>query len=173
MVERLHRQLKAAIRCYDTDDWTEALPLILLGIRTAVKEDIQTTPAEMVYGSNLRLPGEFFMSNPETDISEFVNQLRHKIQKLKPRPATNHGHKSIFVHKDLGTTEYVFLRHDAVKSPLQSPYDGPYKVLKRGDKNFTIRVGSQEKTVSIDRLKPAHIALVNMSAGIWSVGQYL
>ena len=39
----------------------ESLPLILLGIRTALKEDINSTTAEMIYGTTLRLPGQFFL----------------------------------------------------------------------------------------------------------------
>ena len=35
MVERLHRQLKAAIRCQQNVRWTEALSTVLLGIRSA------------------------------------------------------------------------------------------------------------------------------------------
>ena len=35
------------------------------------------------------------------------------------------------------------------------PYDGPYEVIKRGEKAFTIKVRSKETVVSIDRLKPA------------------
>jgi hypothetical protein len=34
LVERLHRKLKAAIMCH----WTEALKLVFLGIRMALKE---------------------------------------------------------------------------------------------------------------------------------------
>ena len=61
LVERFHRQLKGALKCLsDTTHWTKALPLILLGIRTAVKQDCKCTPAELVYGTTLRLPGEFF-----------------------------------------------------------------------------------------------------------------
>jgi cleavage and polyadenylation specificity factor subunit 1 len=37
LVERLHRTLKAAIMCHADEQWTEALPLVLLGIRTATK----------------------------------------------------------------------------------------------------------------------------------------
>ena len=37
-----------------------ALPFVLLGVRMAFKEDIGCTTAELVYGSTLRLPGEFF-----------------------------------------------------------------------------------------------------------------
>jgi len=59
MVERLHRQLKAAIKAHQTEAWTKVLPIILLGIRATWKEDIKSTPAEMVYGEPIRLPGQF------------------------------------------------------------------------------------------------------------------
>lgn len=40
MVERLHRQLKAAIMCQQQYRWTQSLPTVLLGIRSAWKEDL-------------------------------------------------------------------------------------------------------------------------------------
>ena len=49
LVERLHRTMKAAIMCHADEQWTEALPLVLLGIRTAYKEDLQSSTAELVY----------------------------------------------------------------------------------------------------------------------------
>jgi transposase InsO family protein len=48
LVERFHRTLKAAIMCHTDQQWTEALPLVLLGIRTAFKEDLQASVAELV-----------------------------------------------------------------------------------------------------------------------------
>lgn len=48
IVERLHRQLKAAIMCHDSTQWTEVLPLVLLGIRSSWKDDIQSSSAELV-----------------------------------------------------------------------------------------------------------------------------
>ena len=45
----------------DLSKWTKALPLIMLGIRTALKEDLQCSTAELVYGTTLRLPGEFLI----------------------------------------------------------------------------------------------------------------
>jgi len=56
IVERFHRQLKAAIKAHQTEAWTKVLPIILLGIRATWKEDIKSTPAEMVYGEPIRLP---------------------------------------------------------------------------------------------------------------------
>ena len=71
MVERFHRQLKAALKAQPTPDaWMDTLPLILLGIRTALKEDLNSTAAEMVYGTTLRLPGEFFTPSPTTSLPD-------------------------------------------------------------------------------------------------------
>ncbi|XP_067616671.1 uncharacterized protein Atg4b isoform X2 [Eurosta solidaginis] len=59
MDERFHRQLKTTIIAReDTNNWYDELPVILLGLRSIYKEEISATPAEMVFGQNLRLPGE-------------------------------------------------------------------------------------------------------------------
>ena len=61
LVERFHRQLKGALKAQlDVRSWTESLPMILYGIRTALKDDLHCTAAELVYGVSLCLPGEFF-----------------------------------------------------------------------------------------------------------------
>ncbi len=60
MVEHLHRQLKAALMSHaDGEHWVDNLPTVLLGIRSTFKPDINVCAAELVYGSTLRLPGEF------------------------------------------------------------------------------------------------------------------
>ena len=59
MVERFHRQLKAALKAQpEPERWRELLPLVLLGIRASVKEDLGCTASELVYGTTLRLPGQ-------------------------------------------------------------------------------------------------------------------
>ena len=160
MVERFHRQLKAALKAQPKpDDWMATLPLILLGIRTALKEDISSTAAEMVYGTTLRLPGEFFTSSPTTslpDPSDFVSQLKSHIEILRPQPPRTTQRSSNIPHALL-TATHVFVRHDGVRKPLQPPYDGPFPVIKRTDKHFTIALHNRTDTISIDRLKPAHL----------------
>jgi hypothetical protein len=79
------------------------------------------------------------------------------MQELRPTPGTQHGPKKTFVYKDLATADCVFLRHDGPKSPLQKPYDGPFKVIKRSEKTFVINVRGRDVTVTIERLKPAFI----------------
>ncbi|KAJ0170846.1 hypothetical protein K1T71_013618 [Dendrolimus kikuchii] len=161
LVERFHRQLKAAITCHCDHNWTEVLPFILLGIRSSFKDDLRTSSAELLYGEPLRLPGEFF--NPSTpctsDLSDFTARLRSFAEKLKPTPASRHNKESIFIFKELATAEHVFLREDAVRAPLQPAYTGPHKVIERGDKVFKILIKGKHVTVTIDRLKPAYILM--------------
>ncbi|GFS54055.1 hypothetical protein TNCV_3762501 [Trichonephila clavipes] len=77
MIEELHRPLKSAIKCHATERWTEVLPIILLGLRASLKEDILCTPAELVFGTTIRLPGEMFdSSNPDDDVVNFVSKLK-------------------------------------------------------------------------------------------------
>ena len=88
LVERFHRQLKASLKSQpDTTRWAEALPLVLLGIRTAYKQDVMCTAAELVYGTTLRLPGEFFapshtnIQSPVAD-STYASRLKEAIRSL-------------------------------------------------------------------------------------------
>ncbi len=54
LIERFHRHLKAALKCQlQPDRWMDSLPLVMLGIRSTIKEDLGCTTAEMVYGSTL------------------------------------------------------------------------------------------------------------------------
>ena len=63
LVERFHRQLKAALKAsVDPTNWVDMLPMVLLGIRTCLKQDLKSSTAEIVYGTTLRLPGDFFQS---------------------------------------------------------------------------------------------------------------
>ena len=164
MVERFHRQLKAALKAQENPDaWMEMLPLILLGIRTALKEDLNATTAEMVYGTTLRLPGEFFTPSLTTtlpDPSNFINQLTIHFKNIKSVPPRSR-HLNSNIPSTLSNTTHVFVRHDGLRKPLQPPYDGPYPVVKRTDKHSTVSINGHNNTVSIDRLKPAHLDFEN------------
>ena len=158
MVERFHRQLKAALSAHNNASWSEALPFALLGKRNTVKQDLQATPASLVYGATLRLPADLLTNAPPiaTNPSNFASRLASHMRSLKPTP-TRPASTGAYIPPLLSSAQYVFLRCDAVRRPLQPPYTGPHKVLRRSSKTFVIDVSGREETVSIDRLKPAYV----------------
>ena len=160
LVERFHHQLKAALKCsQDPTHWTKALPVVLLGIRTTLKQDLKCTTAEMVYGTTLRLPGEFFShSAVHNDINptSYPMQLKTLMQNIIPSFTCQQQRKT-HIHPNLLTCTFVFVRHDPVKKSLQPPYDGPFQVLRRHDKHYTLDICGKEKVISLDRLKSAYI----------------
>lgn len=160
LVERFHRQLKAAITCHANDSWVDSLPLVLLGVRSAYKEDAQASAAELVYGQPMRLPGEFFdpQSDETVDMTTYLSRLRSIIRNLQPSPAARHNSNfKTFIYKDLSSATHVFLRDCTAGGGLKPAYSGPHKVIERGDKVFRIVVNGKQVTVSIDRIKPAFI----------------
>lgn len=168
MIERFHRQLKAAIMCHPDSSWLDALPVVLLGIRSVFKPDIQATAAELVYGEPIRLPGEMITppDTATTDVSEFIGRLRQSMAQLRPSPAAHHSQPKTFVFKDLATCTHAFLRDDAVRRPFQPPYTGPYRIVHRDGKVYTLQVKGKDVRVSIDRLKPAYIFIDDADAAI-------
>lgn len=167
IIERWHRTLKAAICCKNTTQWSDQLPIILLGLRTSYKDDIKASPAELVYGSTLKIPAEFFHTNPLTSSpppTEFTQSLRKTMETLRPTQTAWHNHKAIFIHSDLQSCSHVFVRNDTVRPALTPPYQGPYAVLERNDKWFRVQINDKAVTISIDRLKPCHMP--NQPAGI-------
>lgn len=161
LVERMHRHLKSALMCHN-DTWHRALPIVLLGMRSSFKEDLQASPADLVYGEPLHLPGEFVCPSSLLGLigdSAFAEQLRKHMASLSPTPPSRHGERRTFIFKDLESATHVFLRDDTIKSSLKPPYSGPHKVISRAQdgKTLTILVGERHLTVSLDRVKPAFI----------------
>jgi hypothetical protein len=137
--------------CHAGNQWTEALPLVLLGIRTAYKEDLKSSVAELVYGEPLRVPGELLMPTTQKVVaSPFIQQLRHRMNKLRPTPAVRHSTRASFVHRDLKDSTHVFLRQDAIRRSLEPPYSGPHRVTARTDKTIKIVVRGRQVTVSAE-----------------------
>lgn len=156
LVERFHRHLKASLAMRpNTTNWVDNLPLVLLLIRKVVKQDSGCTPAEIVFGTTLSLPGQYFHNKDDAHpTTTFVQDLKARMSKLHFTPIRQ-ASRQVHIPKTLFDSEYVFVRDDAVKNPLSPRYKAPYKVVGRAEKFFTITKNGKNDTVSIDRLKPA------------------
>ncbi|XP_053597531.1 uncharacterized protein LOC128668476 [Microplitis demolitor] len=95
-VEYLHRQLKAALLYHD-DNWYDALPVVILGLQAAWKEEIQATPAKLVYGKPIRLPGELLVPSKKYANAECVlRESKSYFNNLVPAETLRHGECSVF-----------------------------------------------------------------------------
>ena len=112
-----------------------------------------------MYGTNLRLPGGYFTPQEDfhTDPIPFMSDLKKHMRSLHAIPPRHTTRPHVHVSDSLSTTTNVFIRHDAVRKPLQPPDDGPYRVLARNDQYYTLHLNGRQDTVSIDRLKLAYI----------------
>ena len=86
MFERFHHQLKAVIMAHESSNpWKTTPPAVLQGARSAVKELLGRSAAEMIYGTTLRLPGEFtqkYTIDAHTDLDNYSNKLRVAMSRL-------------------------------------------------------------------------------------------
>ena len=106
--------------CHADEQWIEAPPLVLLGIRNTFKEDLQSSTGELVYGEPLRVSGDLLASgSPKVEASAFIQQLRRQMDLLHPTPTARLSSLSTFVHKEHEDSIHVFLRQDTVRHGLQ------------------------------------------------------
>ena len=164
LVERLHRQLKASIMARTTGpDWMDQLPMVMLGIRTAWRTELDASPAELVYGTALTVPGTLVDGESQGQdrqglpTAQFVTDLFRTMRDLSPTEMAHHANNKVHLPSSLENADLVYVRTDAVRQPLVRPYTGPYRVIEKSDKFFKIMKNGNPDNVSIDRLKPAYV----------------
>ncbi|XP_014299823.1 uncharacterized protein LOC106694119 [Microplitis demolitor] len=145
-------QLKAALLC-QRKSWYDALPAVLLGLRAAWKDDIQTTPAELVYGEPIRLPGKLLSPANKTTPHNIVNTLIRHFNSLPPAETSRYGKHSVFCFRNRSTCSHGLVRNDQVGPSFTAPYEGPYRVIIRHDKYFIVDCRGRQIAISVDRLK--------------------
>ena len=97
-----------------------AILMFLNFLRTALKDDLHCTAAELVYEATLHLPGKFFVqTNPDASLEDptsYVTRLKSTMQQLQAPPVHSSSQYTVFVHKDLCNSTHVFLIKARCKS---------------------------------------------------------
>ncbi|GFU50680.1 transposon Tf2-6 polyprotein [Trichonephila clavipes] len=103
MIERFHRHLKSAIIAHEDAGWTDILPIVLLGLRSAMKNDLKATSSQLVYGTTLRLPSNLTSSESlQTSVTPtYVSKLISMMRKLSPISPDYHSCTKSYVHQSL------------------------------------------------------------------------
>ena len=164
LVERMHRRLKEALIALgaeSSDQWFWRLPCVLLAIRTTMKPDVGASPADLVFGEGLAVPGETLPSNPGTDPqlarqrNAALADARLAVARLQPTQTSAHRVPLIHLPQELSTCTHVFVRRGGIQPSLSAPYVGPYRVISRNSVNFKLAIpGRAHEVVAICRVKP-------------------
>ena len=160
MVERIHRQLKAAIMAHESPNpWTITLPAVLLGARSTVKELSGRSAAEIVYGTTLRLPGKFshkFNVDAHTDLDNNSDKLRVAMSSVFAHRATQF--RTTFSNIRKSTHAHMYFCDESQLHRLWPPLTTAHIRLSWGAaESWKILVKGKVETVSLDRVKPTHL----------------
>ncbi|XP_018396284.1 PREDICTED: uncharacterized protein LOC108774631 [Cyphomyrmex costatus] len=133
--------------------------MVLLGLRASYKSDIKSSAAEMVYGTILKLPGEYFTAEDPIGCPQiFIEKLRERIRMVRGPPTAHHTRKKTFLDKEMEDCTHVFVRVDRPRGPLELPYEGPFPIITRlSDFIYRINYKGHPEAINTDRLKPALI----------------
>ena len=159
-VERVNHTLKVALKAqHATENWLDVLPVVLLGLRTVVHADLNATASEMMYGTQLRLPGQFFDRSVahEPQPQDFLEQQQAYLNNFRytlPRMLTS---RPTYTDPKLQSCTHVFIRNNTHTGPLDQPRVGLYPVIKRGVRTFVVLRNGEHYTISVDRLKVAYL----------------
>ena len=167
LVERFHRRLKESLLAIcgeNPNKWYWRLPASLLAIRTTLKQDIGSSPADLVYGEGLCIPGDLMDATLPSDDTirrrrtSTLASLRLEVARMQPTPTSAHRQPSIHIPPELANASHVFIRRGAAPTCMSAPYDGPYRVVDKIPAGYRIAMpGGKTETVALARLKPAHI----------------
>jgi len=158
MIERVHRTIKTAIIARK-QSWLDALPIVLLGIRSIPNES-GYSPFTALTGNQPLMPRLIVSAENKPPLTHNeVRNIAHEMSLLDLQKLSDgriHSVPKSFIPSELKTCTHAWLRVDRVRRSLEAPYTGPYIIHERNPKEFVILLndGSKQR-VSVDRLKPA------------------
>ena len=176
-VERFHKDLGAALRAFahkNPTDWDVYLPVVLLAVRSSVSEVTKASPAQLMYGRDLRLPIDLMYGLPSVDqvfsnAQQYAQDLKNKIQRSYRFARENmrlavarqrQAYTEKIITYQIGDRVWLFSPR-TVPGPrkLQCLWTGPWTILRvvnpvvfeiSSDPRWNIK---KELVVSIDRLR--------------------
>jgi len=131
--------------------------MVLLTLRTLHRDEFDASSAMTLYdfaASQPVLPdGQRMADDPQPALQRH----QQRVASYQYVPTRFPAHQKVHVNKHLPTCSHVMMSNKQKKHSLDAPWTGPWKVLRRGPKTYTIDWKGKAYTVSIDRLQPAHM----------------
>ncbi|GFV92957.1 retrovirus-related Pol polyprotein from transposon 412 [Trichonephila clavipes] len=174
MVERFNQTILNSLSLLVSShqqDWDKKLPFFLLAYRSAVHETTGYSPAQMLFGRDLRLPADLLFIRPpdaplvpeeyiekqQARMEEMQHLARERIGMTSKKMKTRYDARA--TGHDFGEGNKVWLwnpkRRKGLSPKLQTNCEGPYTVLKRlNDVVVRIQKSPHSKNQSDLVLKP-------------------
>jgi transposase InsO family protein len=151
-IERFHRRLKDSLRARG-DDWLTALPLILWTFRNSVPRNSSYSPFTLVTGEPTSFPRALLDRCPTDDEDAIVTNLIQLTDTSRLQMHCTTDAATPVVPSNIDTCTRVWLRIDRPRRPLEAPYQGPYAVVARHPRYFTVDTPRGHQNVSVRRLR--------------------
>ncbi|CAB0043071.1 unnamed protein product, partial [Trichogramma brassicae] len=150
MVERMHRTLKAALKCSPRHRGLSHFQASSSAYELPSKRTCKRRQRRWFSARRYAYPGSSSHDKNRTKRRRQSSfRLYGACQAIRPVPASRHVQHRPFVFKDLATSDYVFRRLDTILKPLEQPYTGPHRVIRRiNERNFVVDVNGVAKTLS-------------------------
>ena len=163
LCERFNGTLTQIISLYvneNQQNWDDLIQMALFGYRISVQESTKRTPAELLYGRQMRLPMNFDMYAPKL---EFSKRLKHEWRRAQDSVARvaeankiRHENKNNPVKYKAG--EKIRIRVEATKPGLSNKLKGvrwsdPTEIIEVRGNNVKIKKKSGEQWVAQARIK--------------------
>ena len=169
LVERMHRTLKTALKTQENPtNLFINLGFVLLGLRAAVKEDLGFSTSEIFISKPLRVPGLLLSAEHDNAHSQsnYRQQLTQYLNSLRPTEPRHPSSRKTYMVRALEGCTHVFIHNIPNKPsitpgqygpPLAPIYNGPFRVLRKHTKCFTVDLVSRIDNFSIDQIKAVHL----------------
>ncbi|TWW54068.1 Retrovirus-related Pol polyprotein from transposon 412, partial [Takifugu flavidus] len=179
-LERFHQTMKTMLKkcCFESQkDWDDAVPFVLFAAREAVQESLGFSPAELVFGHEVRGPlkllkEQFLLprGGEGCSIPEYVLRLRERLQRActLAKSSLASSQKKMKRRYDQKAVPPSFQPGDRVLilspvpgSALSAKFSGPYVVEKKvNDTNFIIQTPDRRRRnrlCHVNMMKPYYL----------------
>ena len=165
LAERAIKTVKTALTAkLDSSQWAYHLSIIILSLNSQIKEDLKASPAELLYGQCLRLPGNLFIPSAQIhtpSASELIDSMRLFAVSLQPISTRVQQSDPVHLPNTLNTCSHVFIKDDPIHPNLTPAYSGPFEVVTRNNHTFKVIKRGKIVSVGINNIKPGFVRITD------------
>ena len=156
-IERQHQTIKNSLKAAlnHKDQWTRALPWVLLGKRVQYQPFLDASSSQLVLGKNIKMPGQLLKEpGPPLNTVE-TRALLDQLYMLHDRPGIPTSSKTSKL--DISNTNkasHVYVKVDKPES-LCPKFEGPYRIHSRPSRSTIQTILGRKKSGKL-RLQTYH-----------------